>query len=91
MFKIKKLTVQNFMSVGNVHQTVDFDKKDLTLVLGENVDLGGDDSGSRNGTGKCVCTNTLVTVRNTVTGEISNLTIGELYNVAVEQQFRTEL
>ena len=43
MFKIKKLTVQNFMSVGNVHQTVDFDKKDLTLVLGENVDLGGDD------------------------------------------------
>ena len=91
MFKIKKLTVQNFMSVGNVHQTVDFDKKDLTLVLGENVDLGGDDSGARNGTGKCGCINTLVTVRNTVTGEISNLTIGELYNVAVEQQFRTEL
>lgn len=84
MFKIKKLTVQNFMSVGNVHQTVDFDKKDLTLVLGENVDLGGDDSGSRNGTGKCVCINTLVKVRNTITGDIFELSIGDLYNGAME-------
>ena len=59
MFKIKKLTVQNFMSVGNVPQTVCFDKKDLTLVLGENIDLGGDDSGSRNGTGKTTIINAL--------------------------------
>ena len=72
------------MSVGNVHQTVDFDKKDLTLVLGENVDLGGDDSGSRNGTGKCVCINTLVKVRNTITGDIFELSIGDLYNGAME-------
>ena len=52
MFKIKDLTVRNFMSVGNNTQAVAFDRKDLTLVLGENLDLGGDDSGARNGTGK---------------------------------------
>ena len=52
MIKIKSLTVKNFMSVGNQTQAVDFDKQQLTLVLGENLDQGGDDSGSRNGTGK---------------------------------------
>jgi DNA repair exonuclease SbcCD ATPase subunit len=58
-FKIKSITVKNFMSVGNVSQAVDFDKEHLTLVLGENVDLGGDDSGSRNGTGKTTMINAL--------------------------------
>lgn len=59
MFKIKNITVKNFMSVGNQTQAVDFDKDHLTLVLGENVDLGGDDSGSRNGTGKTTIINAL--------------------------------
>ena len=59
MFKIKNITVKNFMSVGNQTQAVDFDKEHLTLVLGENVDLGGDDSGSRNGTGKTTMINAL--------------------------------
>ena len=45
------------MSVGNTTQAVDFDRKDLTLVLGENLDLGGD--GSRNGTGKTTIINAL--------------------------------
>ena len=45
------------MSVGNSTQAVDFDRKDLTLVLGENLDLGGD--GSRNGTGKTTIINAL--------------------------------
>ena len=58
-FKIKNITVKNFMSVGNQTQAVDFDKEHLTLVLGENVDLGGDDSGSRNGTGKTTMINAL--------------------------------
>ncbi len=88
MFKIKYLTVKNFMSVGNSTQAVNFDRKDLTLVLGENIDLGGDDTGARNGTGKCLCTNTVVRVRDTVTGEIIELTIGELYSAALEQQPR---
>lgn len=57
--KIKELTVKNFMSVGNVSQAVDFCKENLTLVLGENLDQGGDDSGSRNGTGKTTIVNAL--------------------------------
>ena len=58
-FKVKNITVKNFMSVGNQTQAVDFDKEHLTLVLGENLDLGGDDSGSRNGTGKTTIVNAL--------------------------------
>ena len=45
------------MSVGNTTQAIDFDRADLTLVLGENLDLGGD--GSRNGTGKTTIINAL--------------------------------
>lgn len=56
---IKDLTVKNFMSVGNVTQAVDFTKEQLTLVLGENLDQGGDDTGSRNGTGKTTIINAL--------------------------------
>ena len=57
MITINKLTVRNFMSVGNATQALDFDRRDLTLVLGENLDLGGD--GSRNGTGKTTIINAL--------------------------------
>ena len=59
MIKVKDLTVKNFMSVGNQTQAVDFNKEQLTLVLGENLDQGGDDSGSRNGTGKTTIINAL--------------------------------
>lgn len=57
MIQIKDLTVKNFMSVGNATQAINFDRQDLTLVLGENLDLGGD--GSRNGTGKTTIINAL--------------------------------
>ena len=57
--KLKELTVKNFMSVGNQTQAVNFGKEHLTLVLGENLDMGGDDSGSRNGTGKTTIVNAL--------------------------------
>ena len=57
MIQIRNLTVKNFMSVGNATQAIDFDRRDLTLVLGENLDLGGD--GSRNGTGKTTIINAL--------------------------------
>ena len=57
--EIKELTVKNFMSVGNQTQAVSFNKENLTLVLGENLDQGGDDSGSRNGTGKTTIVNAL--------------------------------
>ena len=45
------------MSVGNVTQAVTLEQDNLTLVLGNNVDLGGD--GSRNGTGKTTLINAL--------------------------------
>ena len=43
MIVIKDLT-KNFMSVGNVTQAVRSTDNGLTLVLGNNVDLGGDGS-----------------------------------------------
>jgi DNA repair exonuclease SbcCD ATPase subunit len=57
MIKLKTLTVRNFLSVGNVSQALKFDQHGLTLVLGNNMDLGGD--GSRNGTGKTTIVNAL--------------------------------
>ena len=57
MIKILDLAVRNFMSVGNVTQAINFDRRDLTLVLGENLDLGGD--GARNGVGKTTIINAL--------------------------------
>jgi len=47
---LKNITLRNFLSIGQVIQAVCFDRQDLTLILGENLDLGGD--GARNGTGK---------------------------------------
>ena len=47
------------MSVGNSAQAIRFDNKHLILVLGENMDLGGDDAGARNGTGKTTIINAL--------------------------------
>lgn len=57
MITIKSLIIKNFMSIGNAAQVVNFDRKDLTLVLGENLDLGGD--GSKNGVGKTGLINAL--------------------------------
>ena len=50
MIVLKNITLRNFLSIGAVTQAVNFDSKELTLILGENLDLGGD--GARNGTGK---------------------------------------
>ena len=55
MIKIKNITIKNFMSVGNVTQSICFDDKDLVLVLGENLDQGGLDA--RNGVGKSTIVN----------------------------------
>lgn len=57
MLTIKNVTAKNFMSIGNNTQAVNFDTEQLTLVLGHNLDLGGD--GSRNGTGKTTIINAL--------------------------------
>ena len=47
------------MSVGNATQSINFGNKNLVLVIGENLDLGGDDAGARNGTGKTTIINAL--------------------------------
>ena len=47
------------MSVGNHTQAVNFAGKNLVLVIGENMDLGGDDAGARNGTGKTTIINAI--------------------------------
>ena len=57
MLKIKNVSAKNFMSVGNNTQAVNLDNCQLTLVLGHNLDMGGD--GSRNGTGKTTIINAL--------------------------------
>jgi DNA repair exonuclease SbcCD ATPase subunit len=57
MIHIKNITMKNFISTGNVVQAIDFSKDHLTLVLGENLDQGGDSS--RNGTGKSGIINAL--------------------------------
>lgn len=57
MIIIKNIAIKNFMSVGNVTQSINFVDKDLVLVLGENLDMGGNDS--RNGVGKSTIVNAL--------------------------------
>lgn len=56
-FRIKNITLKNFLSVGEVTQSVNFEGKDLVLVLGENLDQGGNDN--RNGVGKSALVNAL--------------------------------
>jgi len=99
MINIKNLTVKNFMSVGNATQAINFDRKDLTLVLGENLDLGGD--GSRNGTGKTTIINALsyalygVALSNIKRDNLVNKTNGKNMIVSLDfevgdQQYRIE-
>lgn len=57
MIKFKTLTLKNFLSVGAVTQTVDLNSADLNLVVGENLDLGGEDN--KNGVGKSSILNAL--------------------------------
>ena len=57
MISINTITAKNFLSIGNVTQAVNLARQDLTLVLGENLDLGGD--GSRNGVGKTAILNAI--------------------------------
>lgn len=57
MLKLQSLTIKNFLSIGNVTQSINFTESDLILVLGENIDLGGNDN--RNGVGKSAIVNAL--------------------------------
>lgn len=58
MINVNNITCKNFLSVGAVTQSVKFDQS-LTLILGSNLDLGGDDAGHKNGVGKTSLLNAL--------------------------------
>src|SRR5207342_2606929 len=57
MLNLRGLTIKNFMSIGLSTQSINFSGNDLVLVLGENLDLGGNDN--RNGVGKSTIVNAL--------------------------------
>lgn len=59
MLKLKNITAKNFLSIGNATQAISLDRNDLTLVLGKNLDLGGDDAGAKNGVGKSAIVNAI--------------------------------
>jgi DNA repair exonuclease SbcCD ATPase subunit len=59
MFKVNNITAKNFLSIGNQTQALTFNKENLTLILGNNLDLGGGDAGARNGVGKTAILNAL--------------------------------
>ena len=75
MITIKNITIKNFMSVGQVTQSINLENRDLVLVLGENLDLGGNDS--RNGVGKAQPLHSKIKTPNgwTTMGDIS---VGDL-------------
>ena len=85
MINIKNLTLKNFLSVGNVSQAIDFSNAALTLVLGENLDISDEAGSQKNGTGKCQSYNTMIKIRNKLTGEIIEIAIGDLYEATKEQ------
>ena len=53
----KKLYIKNFMSVGAGGQCIDLNSSNLCLILGDNLDSGG--NSSRNGAGKTTIVNAL--------------------------------
>lgn len=79
MIKFHTITARNFLSIGNNTQAINLNNECLSLILGENKDAGESD-GARNGVGKCVDINTIVKVKDTLTGKIYEITIGDLYN-----------
>lgn len=88
--KFQTITLKNFLSVGAVTQSIDFDRQDLTLVLGENLDLGGQDAGSRNGVGKTAALQALayalfgVPLNNIKKDNLVNRTNGKTMMVTVD-------
>lgn len=60
MLTLKTLVIKNFMSIGEMPQTVNFNSNDLILVLGENLDSVSDNGQiGRNGAGKSAIFNAL--------------------------------
>ena len=78
MIIFRKITVQNFLSIGNTPIEIELDKHTTTLIVG------------KNGSGKCVEYSTMIDIRNKTTGEIKTISIGELYAQTKSQQGRED-
>jgi len=74
--KLQRVHLRNFMSFGNGWTEVDLSNYGATLIQGENIDAN-----SNNGAGKCVQTDTLINIRNKITGKILTVSIGEFYEM----------
>ena len=76
MTNLTKIVIRNFLSIGNIEQTIDLSLNGLTLVIGENVDVGG--GNSKNGVGK---TTLLQAISYVLFGEpLSKIKIDNLIN-----------
>jgi DNA repair exonuclease SbcCD ATPase subunit len=89
MLKLHNLTIRNFLSCGNATQTINFNREELVLVLGENLDLGGDSEGSRNGSGKTVLINAVSYAL--FSWPISNIKKEHLVNITNEKNMLVTL
>lgn len=76
MIVFHKIRFKNLLSYGNDWTEVDFQKVPMTVLSGAN------------GSGKCFCINTPITVRNKETGEVIRMTIGELYEIQKRSKSR---
>lgn len=76
MIRITKITIRNFLSIGNCIQEVNLDLSPLTLILGENAEFGA--GISRNGAGK---TTLLQAIAYALYGEpLTKITLDNLCN-----------
>ena len=67
------LKYKNLLASGNYWTEIDLSGKNNTLIVGSN------------GSGKCLCINTPIRIKNSITGEIIETTIGELYETQKKQ------
>lgn len=89
MFTFKSLSIKNFMSFGNVSHHLELDTPQLTLVLGENLDVPAEAGGSRNGVGKSSILNAICFA---LYGEpISNIKMDNLINLTNEKNLEVSL
>ena len=68
MITFKSVTSRNFLSCGNAPVTIQLNQHHTTAIS------------AANGQGKCFSINTLIKLRNSTTGEVVEMTIGEFYD-----------
>lgn len=67
MIIFNTIRYKNLLASGNYWTQINLNDKQNTLIVGSN------------GSGKCFCINTPIRIKNSITGEIIETTIGELY------------